>query len=239
SRVNLKSKNMQKTEKTKLVEELKQKLEKSNSIFLADFTGLNVEDMTRLRRNLKEKSIDFRIAKNTLTRLAAKESGKESILDYLEGPVGVAYIYGDPTWAAKIFYESYKKIEKPKIKAFLIEKQLYRGEKLKEWATLPPKEEVLAELVAALNSPIANLVGILNGIIQNLVLTLEGLVEKKSKEAPVPSAPVKEVPDASTAIAEAPAVPPQKAEAEIKPETTPEENQAPNPENQNSENQPS
>ena len=229
---------MQKTEKTKLVEELKQKLEKSKSIFLADFTGLNVEDITRLRRNLKEKSIDFKIAKNTLTRLAAKESGKEAIVDYLQGPVGVAYIYGDPTWAAKIFYESYKKIEKPKIKAFLIENQLYTGERLKEWATLPPKEEVLAELVAALNAPMAQLVGILNSVIQNLVLTLEGLVEKRSKEEPVTEAPVEEVQASDIPPTEVLATPPPSAESQIEPEATPEENQAPNPENQNSENQP-
>lgn len=227
---------MQKTEKTKLVAELKQKLEKSNSIFLADFTGLNVEDITRLRRNLKEKSIDFKIAKNTLTRLAAKESGKESILNYLEGPVGVAYIYGDPAWAAKIFYESYKKIEKPKIKVFLIENQLYGGERLKEWATLPPKEEVLAELVAALNSPIANLVGILNSVIQNFVLTLEGLADKKSKEAPVAEPAVKEAQATDTSTAESTAVAPQSTETQTKPETTPEVSETPNPENQASEN---
>ena len=230
---------MQKTEKTRLVAELRQKLEKSNSIFLADFTGLNVEDITRLRRNLKEKEIDFKIAKNTLTRLAAKESGKESILNYLEGPVGVAYIYGDPTWAAKIFSESYKKIEKPKIKAFLIENQLYTGERLKEWATLPPKEEVLAELVAALNAPMAQLVGILNSVIQNLVLTLEGLVEKRSKEEPVTEAPVEEVQASDIPPTEVLATPPPSAESQIEPEATPEENQAPNPENQTSENQPS
>lgn len=226
---------MQKTEKTKLVEELKQKLEKSNSIFLADFTGLNVEDITRLRRNLKEKEIDFKIAKNTLTRLAAKESGKEAIVDYLQGPVGVAYIYGDPTWAAKIFYESYKKIEKPKIKAFLIENQLYTGEKLKEWATLPPKEEVLAELVAVLNAPMAQLVGILNAVIQNFVLTLEGMAEKKSKEEPIAQAPAQEVSAAETIteISEAPA---PSVETQIKPEATSEESEAPNPENQTSEN---
>lgn len=229
---------MQKTEKSKLVQELKEKLEKSNSIFLADFTGLNVEDMTRLRRNLKEKSIDFKIAKNTLTRRAVQESGKESILDYLEGPVGVAYIYGDPAWAAKIFYESFKKIEKPKIKAFLIEKQLYTGERLKEWATLPPKEEVLAELVAALNSPIANLVGVLDAVIQNFVLTLDGLAEKKSKEEPVAKPVVKEAPATDTPTAESTAVVPQSVETETKSETTPEVSETSNPENQNSENQP-
>ncbi|HKZ21587.1 MAG TPA: 50S ribosomal protein L10 [candidate division Zixibacteria bacterium] len=227
---------MQKTEKTKLVEELIQKLEKSNSIFLADFTGLNVEDITRLRRNLKEKEIDFKIAKNTLTRLAAKESGKEAIVDYLQGPVGVAYIYGDPTWAAKIFYESYKKIEKPKIKAFLIENQLYTGEKLKEWATLPPKEEVLAELVAALNAPMAQLVGILNAVIQNFVLTLEGMAEKKSKEEPIAQAPAQEVSAAET-ITEISETPAPSVETQIKPEATSEESEAPNPENQTSENQ--
>jgi len=227
---------MQKTEKTKLVEELIQKLEKSNSIFLADFTGLNVEDITRLRRNLKEKEIYFKIAKNTLTRLAAKESGKEAIVDYLQGPVGVAYIYGDPTWAAKIFYESYKKIEKPKIKAFLIENQLYTGEKLKEWATLPPKEEVLAELVAALNAPMAQLVGILNAVIQNFVLTLEGMAEKKSKEEPIAQAPAQEVSAAET-ITEISETPAPSVETQIKPEATSEESEAPNPENQTSENQ--
>jgi len=232
---------MLKTEKTKLVQEIKEKLEKSNSIFLADYTGLNVEDITRLRRSLKEKEVEFKIAKNTLTRLAAKESGKESILNYLEGPIGVAFIYGDPTWAAKIFYESFKKIEKPKIKAFLIENQLYAGEKLREWASLPPKEEVLAELVAALNSPMANLVGILNSVIQSFVITLEGLKEKREKEEPAPQIspqPVSEL----EGKAEASVVPPQTTEAQATPETTEQSQATPESqekqENQNSENKP-
>lgn len=229
---------MLKAEKTKLVEELKQKLQNSRSLFLADFTGLNVEDMTRLRRNLKEKDIQFKISKNSLARLAASQADKTAIIAYLEGPIGLAFITGDPTWAAKIFYESFKKIEKPKIGAFLIDNQIYTGERLKEWATLPPKEEVLAELLAALNSPMANLVGILNGMIQNLLLTLEGLVQKKSKEEPVKEVPAAETPSPETPTpslqtkeSQAPAQAPE-TEGKIAPNEN-QENQKP----QNSENQ--
>ncbi len=236
---------MQKAEKTKLVEELKQKLQNSRSVFLADFTGLNVEDMTRLRRNLRDKDIEFRISKNSLTRLAASQADKDIIVNYLEGPIGLAFIYGDPAWAAKIFYESYKKIEKPKIKAFLIDNQIYTGEKLKEWATLPPKEQVLAELLAALNSPLANLVGVLNGIIQSLLLTLEGLVQKKNQEAPVKEIPATETPAEKTPAPalqakESQVIPVQSSETEAPPQPTQEENQTQeNQKNQNSENQPS
>lgn len=227
---------MLKAEKTKLVEELKQKLQNSHSLFLADFTGLNVEDMTRLRRNLKEKDIQFRISKNSLARLAASQADKAAIIAYLEGPIGLAFITGDPTWAAKIFYESFKKIEKPKIRAFLIDDQIYTGERLKEWATLPPKEEVFSELLAALNSPMANLVGILNGIIQNLLFTLEGLAQKKSQEAPVKEVSVTEPPLSENATQTSPeketqATPAQNPETEKAASNAPTQNQT-NQENQ-------
>ncbi len=232
---------MLKAEKTKLIEELKQKLQNSRSVFLADFTGLNVEDMTRLRRNLREKDIQFKISKNSLARLAASQADKAAIVAYLEGPIGLAFISGDPTWAAKIFYESFKKIEKPKIRAFLIDNQIYTGEKLKEWATLPPKEEVLSELLATLNSPLANLVGILNAIIQNLLFTLEGVAQKKSQETPAQEVPATEtpspeIPAPTLPVKESQATPTPASETEAAASSAPKENQE-DQKNQDSENQ--
>ena len=171
-----------KEEKVEIVQELKQKLQNSRSVFLADFTGLNVEEITKLRRSLKEKEAEFKIAKNSLTRLAAQETGQEGILQYLKGPLSLTFSYGDPSWTAKILADFHKRLEKPKVKAFFIDHQFFPAEKLTQWANLPPQEVVVAELLGVLNSPLSNLVGVLNGIIRNFLGTLESLVEKKSTE---------------------------------------------------------
>ncbi len=172
---------MQRIEKVKVVEELKKQLSNSKSIFLTDFTGLTVEEITRLRKEFREKRITFKVAKNTLMRLAAKESGREEILPYIEGPTGLAFGYDDPIVPARILYAFYKKIEKPRIKAFILEGQLYRGQDVNKLATLPSKEALLSQILGTLNAPLTNLVFTLQVIIRQFVITLNAIAEKKQK----------------------------------------------------------
>lgn len=171
---------MLKPQKAEVVDKLKQKLKRSKSLFITDFTGLNVAEINGLRKDFKKKGAEYVVAKNTLLRLAVKEVGLDPILNYLEGPTGVVFGYEDPIIPAKILYDFNKKTDKPKTKAFWIEENLFEGEKLENLAKIPSREELLNQIVWSINSPITNLIGTLDGVLRNFIGTLEAIVKAKS-----------------------------------------------------------
>lgn len=173
---------MLKEEKKRVVEELKEKLEKSKSFFLTDFSGLNVEEINQLRKDLKSNGIEYKVVKNTLLKLAVKDLGLDLVTDYLEGPTGVAFGYNESILPAKILHNFKKKTEKPKIKVFWIEKKLFPPDKFKDFATLPTREELLTLILGCFKSPLVNLVGTLDGVLQEFVGTIEAIVKSKSKK---------------------------------------------------------
>lgn len=172
---------MLKVEKEKTVNELKERLSLTKSLFLTDFRGLNVEDMTKLRRELKKGRAEYRVTKNTMIRMAAQQSEFEGILDYLKGPTGLVFSYEDPVSPAKVLYEVYKRVEKPKIKVIWMEGRLLDENQLKNLAALPPREVLLAQILSGLNSPTANFVGTLQGMLRNFVGIIDAIKETKSK----------------------------------------------------------
>jgi len=99
---------MPKPEKMEAVSGLKEQMENASSVFVTEYTGLNVHDITILRKNLRENSVKYIIAKNTLMKIAAKEAGLDDIIDYLRGQTALAFGADDPAVAAKILYDSYK-----------------------------------------------------------------------------------------------------------------------------------
>ena len=174
---------MLRPEKEKVVSQLRDKLTQAKSLFLTDFTGLNVGEMTELRRDLREKNVEYQIAKNSLIRLAIQKTGFESLSEHLEGPNGLAFGYDEATEAAKVLYEFQKKTEKPKVRVFWMEGKLFGEEQLKRLARLPSRKELLAQILANVNSPMSNLVGTLHGVLRNLIGTIDALQEAKSKTA--------------------------------------------------------
>jgi len=169
---------MLRADKEKIVAELKDKLDKSRSLFLTDFTGLKAGEINQLRRDFKENQIELKVAKNTLFKLAAKQAGMDKILDYLDGPTGIVFGYGEPIAPAKLLYDSIKKTEKPKIKAFLVDNQMYSSNEIKKLASIPPREVLLAGIAGNLNAPMASLIWTLEGIIREFVATLDGMANK-------------------------------------------------------------
>ncbi len=172
---------MLKEEKIKVVEELKGKLDKSKSFYLTDFSGLNVEDINQLRKDLKNKGIEFKVVKNTLLKLAVKDLGLDQITKHLEGPTGVAFGYSDPIMPAKILHDFKKKTEKPKIKAFWIEKEIFQPDKFVYFATLPTKDQLLIQVLGCFNFPLINLVGTFDGILREFIGTIEAFAKSKTK----------------------------------------------------------
>ena len=107
------------------VAEIKEKLEKAQSVVLTSYQGLTVEEDTALRKNLREAGVEYKVYKNTLVTLAARELGLEGIEEYLEGPVSMAFGYEDATAPARILNDFAKDHKKLELKAGVVEGQIY------------------------------------------------------------------------------------------------------------------
>jgi large subunit ribosomal protein L10 len=167
---------MPKPEKIDAVSNIKGHLERAKSVFITDYSGLNVADLTVLRKNLRENSVKYFVAKNTLMKIAAKDAGYENITEYLNGPTALAIAEEDPAVPAKILYDSYKDKEKPVIKAFVMDNQLFTGSEISRLANLPSRDVLLSQLVIAVESPISSLINTVDAVMRELVSTIEAMV---------------------------------------------------------------
>lgn len=164
---------MKKSEKEQLVSELAQKLRGASALYYTDFTGLNVKRMTDLRRRLRKSGIEYVVIKNTLALRAVNESGLVS--ERLRGPTGLV-LARDPVTAAKLLSEFAKENDaKPTVKGGLLDGRALDSAQVKQLATMPSREQMLAELGAGLQSPMAAFVGALNGLLYMFAGALEAL----------------------------------------------------------------
>jgi large subunit ribosomal protein L10 len=164
---------MKKSEKEQLVSELAQKLRGANALYYTDFTGLNVKRMTDLRRRLRKSGVEYVVIKNTLALRAVNESGLVS--ERLKGPTGLV-LARDPVTAAKLLSEFAKENDaKPTVKGGLLDGRALDSAQVKQLATMPSREQMLAELGAGLQSPMAAFVGALNGLLYMFAGALEAL----------------------------------------------------------------
>jgi len=153
---------MKRAEKEQLVTELRDKLKSAQSLYYTDFTGLNVKRMTELRRRLKRVGVDYVVIKNTLALRAVNESGL--VGETLKGPTGLV-VGKDPVAAARILTEFAKEFEdKPSMKGGLLQGKAINNAQVKRMASLPSREQMLADLAAGMQSPMAAFVGALNGL---------------------------------------------------------------------------
>ena len=146
------------------VAEIKEKLEKAQAVVLTKYQGLTVEEDTQLRKNLREAGVEYRVYKNTLVTLAAKELGLEGIIEYLEGPVSIAFGYEDVTAPARILNDFAKDHKVLELKAGIIDGEIYDSDKIKQLATIPSKEVLIAKLLGSIKSPISSFARVLSAI---------------------------------------------------------------------------
>jgi large subunit ribosomal protein L10 len=125
--------------------------------------------------------VEYKVVKNTLTRLSAKSAGFEELNEYLEGPTALAFGLDDPAAPAKVIKEFIKDSDKLKVKACLFEGSLLGEEMLSDLASLPSRDEVIGKLAGVLNAPIANLAGALNGVLAQVVNVLNAVKSQKEE----------------------------------------------------------
>jgi large subunit ribosomal protein L10 len=162
---------MKKPEKDKLVAELKQKLDGAKALYYTDFTGLNVKRMTDLRRRLRKANVEYVVIKNTLALRAVNEAGL--VGTKLKGQTGLV-IAKDAVAAAKVLADFAKENDaRPAVKGGLLEGKALNVDQVKKLASMPSREQMLAELGAGLQSPMAAFVGALSGLMYMMVGALE------------------------------------------------------------------
>ena len=169
------------TEKQQVVAELKEKLAATKGAVFTNYRGVSVAMDTKLRRKLREAGVEYKVVKNTLTRIAANEAGITGLDQYLEGPTAMAVSATDPVAPAKLISDFIKenKLQSIEIKAGLVEGKVIDEKGVKALASLPPREVLVAKMLGSMQSPITGLVNVLQGNIRNLVYALEAVRKQK------------------------------------------------------------
>ena len=162
---------MKKPEKDKLVAELKSKLKGAKALYYTDFTGLNVKRMTDLRRKLRKVNVEYVVIKNTLALRAVNESGL--VGTKLKGQTGLV-IAKDAVAAAKVLADFAKENEeRPAVKGGLLDGKALNVAQVKKLASMPSREQMLAQLAGGLQSPMAAFHGALSGLLHMMVGAME------------------------------------------------------------------
>ena len=160
--------------------QLTEKLDKAKAVYFTDFLGLDVSSITELRSEFFKASIEFKVAKNTLLKLAAENINLEGLDDFLVGSTAIAISYDEPTAPAKVLKKFTEDHDKPEVKAILFDGEVLDGSEYLKFATLPTKDELLIKLVLMLNSPITILARTLSASMTNFVNGLNNLKNTKS-----------------------------------------------------------
>ena len=171
-------------EKIDRVETLKTSIERSTITLAADYTGISVNQMTELRRAMRAGGIEFTIVKNTLTYRAAEEAERPQVKDIVQGPTALAFGYEDPVDAAKAFADYVRSAASSlAIRGAVIGDGPPMGpSEVNRLATLPPRPQMIANLIGQMQAPIARLVGVLNGPLQNLDNILQARIRQLESE---------------------------------------------------------
>ena len=170
--------------KVAVVAEMKEKLQSAQGAVLVGFNGQSIADVTKLRRKFREGGVEYKVIKNTLTRIAANELGYNDLDPFLEGTTALAYSTEDVIAPAKILKQFIKetKTETLTVKAGLADGKVIDAAAVDALASLPSREELLAKLLGSMNAPITGLVNVLQGNIRNVVYALEAVRAKKAEQ---------------------------------------------------------
>jgi large subunit ribosomal protein L10 len=227
---------MQRSEKEKVVADLVERLRSTQTLIVADYRGLSVTDINKLRSELLEHGARFTVVKNTLTRRAAEEAGAEALLALLDGPTAIAFLEseGDPVAVAKALNAAARETRVLEIRGGILDGQEISEDDVKSLATLPTTDVLRGQLVGAVSGPLLTVVGLFAAPLRDLVNVIDArikqLEEQGGAEEISPEAPAEEPPAAEEAPEEAPPAeeaPPQEAPLAAEAAASPEEGTEP------------
>ena len=170
-------------EKAEVIDELAAQLSRAKLAILTDYRGLDVAGLQGLRSTLRPLNAEFRIAKNTLTRIAAEKAGIDGLTPMLDGPLALVLAYEDVVEPSKAIADFARTSRILTIKGGVLDRSIVSAKGIEDLATLPSREELLGKLLSAINSPIQGLVNVLNGPSRSFVQVLNAYAEKQAASA--------------------------------------------------------
>ena len=166
--------------KKQIVEKITKEAKESKGLIVTAFKGIKTTEINEFRAKLRPLKGEYRIVKNSLTRIALKNAGMEALAEALQGPTAIVIERGDPVMTLKAVYEFAKAHETIKINAGYLDGKVLSGQELKAIATLPSREVLIAQLLGTLQAPMVNLVSVLQAPVRDLV----GVLDQIAKKAP-------------------------------------------------------
>lgn len=166
-----------KDDKIKLI---KEKVDKAQVAIVTEYKGLSVEEITKLRRALQKDGGDYMVTKNTLAKIAVKDTAYEVLSDALKGPIAIAFGFADQVAPAKVLSKFIKETKKGEILGAALDGQWLSADEAKALANVPSREELYAKMLGCVNSPATGIVGGINGVMSALVRAIAAVRDQKS-----------------------------------------------------------
>lgn len=186
-------------QKANVIEQTKQKYDKSAGVLFTEYRGLKVHQLQDLRKQLKAKGGDFSVVKNTLFKIAAGDDAAKMPEAMTSGPTGIAFIYENEAECAKVLADFAKTNKALVIKGGYISGAVYDDKQVDALAKLPPKDVLIAQVIGTIAAPLSNLVGTIEAIYAQPIRTVYAVVDKLGDGS---EAPAKEEASAPAGAAE-------------------------------------
>lgn len=162
------------------VENLVSVLKERKNIFFTNFSGINVKSLSILRKNLREKNAVYKVVKNNLFKRALDNAGYTGLDDYIEGPVGIAFVNDEIGEVARVLNDFSNVEQNFKYSVGVLEDVVYKEDEITKIATLPSKEVVLAQIMSMVNGPSSGIAIGINQIMSSLARGIKAVAEKNS-----------------------------------------------------------
>ena len=172
---------MDKEKKENFISDMNSRLKKSKATYLVEYQGLNMESMDKIRGELHKIDVEFQVVKNRLLKLASRDTDNKSIESHFVGPCAIAIAYNDVVAPAKVLVELTKDIKTLGIKAGQLAGKPMDFNDIKRLASLPGREQLIAQVLSAMQAVPASMVRVLNGIILKMLYTLKAIEAQKAE----------------------------------------------------------
>lgn len=156
------------TKKRGTVKDLQKLFASSSVLIFTDYRGLSVSDITNLRRQLRDKGVEYHVTKNTLTTLAANKAGMEAMAPMLDGPTAIAFVGDDIAGAAKVLSDFVRTSRILQIRGGLAGRTVLNEYQVGDLTKILPREQYIAKILGSMNSPVSNMVNVMSGTIRSL-----------------------------------------------------------------------
>jgi len=174
---------MLRSKKAQLIGEFEEELRGSSALIVADYRGLSVARLSGVRNDLRALDATFRVSKNTLARIAAEQTETDGLAQLLKGPTAIAFCRSDPAPVAKRLADVARETRVLQLRGAVLDGRTYDEEGVRTLATLPPREQLYAQVVGGIAAPLTSFVNVLAAVPRGLVVALDQIRQQREGAA--------------------------------------------------------